>query len=98
MDIEGYKEADRKRSKARGEMLRALVQHEKSKPCFDCGRVYPFYVMDFDHKPGHEKEMAVSKLLYAKPPIAKLMAEIAKCDLVCANCHRERTYKRKYAD
>jgi len=46
--------------------------------------------MDFDHVRG-KKLKAVGQLLTSRS-LAVVIAEIAKCDLVCANCHRERTY------
>lgn len=62
----------------------------KNKPCADCGIQYPPYVMDFDHRPGEVKMENVGAMSrFSEEAIA---AEIAKCDLVCANCHRERTF------
>lgn len=62
------------------------------KTCLDCGNRYPPYVMDYDHCRGEPKIATVRVLVnhcYSKETID---AEIAKCDLVCANCHRERTF------
>lgn len=60
-------------------------------PCSDCGISYPPYVMDFDHI-GDDKVMAVSKIVqYSRE---RLIAEIAKCEVVCSNCHRIRTHLR----
>lgn len=63
----------------------------KAKPCADCGLRYPPYVMDFDHVRG-KKDKCVSKMRVTN--LDRILKEIAKCDLVCANCHRERTQKR----
>jgi hypothetical protein len=71
----------------------ALINAAKSVPCADCGRTYSPYVMDFDHAHG-AKTANISELARAAAPLAVLVAEIAKCDIVCANCHRERTYGR----
>lgn len=68
-----------------------LIQELKSKPCTDCGMNYPHYVMDFDHL--FNKSFNISDRRY-KVNTEELVAEIAKCEVVCANCHRERTYKR----
>jgi len=50
--------------------------------------------MDFDHRPGEEKLflLKVSKMVTYK--LETVLLEIAKCDLVCANCHRMRTQRR----
>lgn len=67
----------------------------KNKPCFDCGKKYPTWIMDFDHRNGRDKIESVSFLTFRKlVKFDKIREEMAKCDLVCANCHRDRTYKR----
>lgn len=68
-----------------------LIAFKKDKPCADCGIVYPHYVMDFDHRNPEDKVANVSTLIRQKN-MAKTLEEIAKCDLVCANCHRIRTH------
>lgn len=65
------------------------------KPCTDCGKVYLPVVMDYDHLPGFEKSANVSSLVQKGMAISKIQEEIAKCELVCANCHRIRTWVRK---
>lgn len=76
----------------RGKMLRfrAIVIAAKAVPCFDCGRQFPSYVMDLDHRNPFLKKFTVSQ--GRNKTEASLHAEIAKCDVVCANCHRERTH------
>jgi hypothetical protein len=62
-------------------------------PCVDCGINYPYYVMDFDHVRGqkHANVMELVSTLSKK----KIDEEIAKCEIVCSNCHRIRTHMRK---
>ncbi len=62
-------------------------------PCMDCGMTYHPYVMEFDHREDEEKIASVSSML-RMCGWDKILAEIAKCDLVCANCHRMRTFNR----
>ena len=64
-------------------------------PCVDCGINYPYYVMDFDHVRGqkHANVMELVSTLSKK----KIDEEIAKCEIVCSNCHRIRTHMRKMA-
>lgn len=71
-------------------LKRDYVDSFKDKPCADCGVQYPPYVMDFDHRDPTEKKFAVSKMVLRRCKLQDIASEIAKCDLVCANCHRER--------
>jgi len=64
----------------------------KAGPCGDCDGHFPPVAMDFDHVCG-EKVHTVSWLLRNSTWEA-VIAEVAKCDLVCANCHRIRTANR----
>ncbi|MDP8977541.1 MAG: hypothetical protein M3N17_02995 [Actinomycetota bacterium] len=79
---------------ARGDRQRreqqVLIVQAKNSPCADCGRVYRPYVMDFDRVRG-VKLANVSEMLGSETT-RRLLAEIAKCEVVCANCHRERSY------
>ena len=72
---------------------RAVVDALKQKPCQDCGVAYPPYVMDFDHVWG-KKFASVADIVASTSSERMLLEEIEKCDLVCANCHRERTHRR----
>jgi len=56
----------------------------------DCGGSFPPECMDFDHRNPEEKSGDISRLSY-KAGEQRFLAEIAKCDVICANCHRIRT-------
>lgn len=73
--------------------VRAFIQSKKDKPCSDCSVPYPFYVMQFDHVRG-KKEFTITSAQSSFVSMKRLLQEIAKCDVVCANCHAERTHKR----
>jgi hypothetical protein len=67
----------------------------KDKPCADCGKKYPHYVMDFDHLKGSIKRGNISELINRNfLSYEQILVEVAKCDIVCANCHRIRTFSR----
>lgn len=89
-NLEKYYQKNIRRKK----MLLTFVNELKNKPCYDCSVSYPPYVMDFDHKEGETKLNSVARLIRDGWSKERLLEEIAKCDLVCANCHRERTYQR----
>lgn len=62
--------------------------------CVDCG-LRPKYsqVLEFDHRPDEVKLFHISDRM-TNGTIEDLLAEIAKCDIVCANCHRIRTVEK----
>src|SRR5438477_12699938 len=71
----------------------ALLREVRRRPCADCGKTFPPWVMDFDHRdPAHKSfSIAAGKVLLKSRDL--LLAEIAKCDIVCASCHAARTYR-----
>lgn len=64
-----------------------------NRKCTDCATPYPYYVMDFDHCRG-KKKAHVADMVSRRASLQEILDEIKKCDLVCANCHRARTYFR----
>lgn len=70
-----------------------IVVAAKDCPCQDCGYSYPHYVMDFDHVRG-EKLLNIGQASQKNLAPKRIIDEIAKCDIVCSNCHRERTAQR----
>ena len=71
----------------------SIISAAKEVPCADCGISYPSYIMDFDHRGDKTFSIGSSR---TRVSAARLLAEIAKCDVVCANCHRARTYLRRH--
>lgn len=85
----------KQRDKNREKRLREILNTIKAQPCQDCKIQYPTYVMDFDHRDPTTKLFNVGHVSRAGS-VKKLLEEVAKCDLVCSNCHRIRTHNRGY--
>ena len=77
----------------RADKRRLMFVYLASHPCVDCGESDPL-VLEFDHVRG-VKRLNVSDLLNRDYPWSSVRKEIEKCEVVCANCHRRRTYGRR---
>jgi formate-dependent nitrite reductase cytochrome c552 subunit len=74
-----------------------LLDELRDRPCADCGHRFPPCAMDFDHRDPASKRSAVTRMI-GRAGTARILEEVAKCDIVCANCHRLRTFQRRSAD
>lgn len=63
--------------------------------CTDCGYDKHPHALDFDHLVGHTKVSGISRMVYNNANWDALKAEMDKCEVVCANCHRIRTAERR---
>jgi len=72
--------------------MQIFIRALKAAPCTDCGQSFPAPAMDFDHICG-EKFRGIGLMWTFSA--ARQMAELIKCDVVCANCHRMRTWRQK---
>ena len=90
-----YREKHRKelRSRQQKHPLRLWLIKQKSKPCSDCNNIFNWWQMQFDHRKPEDKKFGISQMIARHFPIQEIEDEILKCDLVCANCHANRTYK-----
>ncbi len=84
----------RRRDRAYLPILYAVIEGLKRRPCSDCGQRFHPAAMDFDHVRG-KKRMDICRLRKHKVSLKTVLSEISKCDLVCSNCHRIRTYNRR---
>jgi hypothetical protein len=81
------------RLKLRKQARVEIVRDAKNKPCMDCGISYPYWIMQFDHVRGI-KTGNLGQMLW-RFGIKRILEEISKCEVVCANCHANRTYIRQ---
>lgn len=85
-----WQEANRpRRNQTTRARLRALKEELvalKGGKCVDCGGVFPAYAYDFHHVGGKDKKM--NSFLSTRR--AEVLAELDKCVLLCAVCHRGR--------
>lgn len=89
-----HRHAERARVMRRHDETVAFLRELRRVPCADCGGIFPPHVMDFDHRDPSEKLFAITGGHAPLLSRQKLIAEIDKCDIVCANCHALRTYAR----
>lgn len=92
-----HERINRTRAESRAALRAEVARLKEAEPCADCGGYFPAVCMDYDHT-GTGKVAGVGRLVSANVPMDKIHAEIAKCDLVCANCHRIRTEHRRIHD
>lgn len=72
------------------ERMRFVIAYLEQRGCSDCGERDPV-ILEFDHL--EEKSFSISDGIRNRN-WASVLAEIEKCDVVCANCHRRRTALR----
>ncbi len=85
----------RDKKRERSAKLRAYVQAIKvERGCADCGYNTHPSALDFDHLPGHVKLGRLASMSCGSA-LQTIHAEIDKCEVVCANCHRIRTASRR---
>jgi hypothetical protein len=78
------------------EQIKKFIRNLKEKdPCVDCGLLHPYYKMQFDHLPQYEKLFTIANFYDYTMDLVVIINEIRKCELVCANCHTDRTHKRR---
>ena len=65
----------------------------RAQPCSECNQKFPVYCIEAHHRDGTEKITEVSQMVRAKCHWEKVEQELAKCDLLCSNCHRLKTYR-----
>ena len=75
---------------------RLIDDYKLERGCVDCGwRLHP-RALEFDHLPGSVKVANIASMISrTQYSIEQIRAEMAKCEVVCANCHRIRTYTRE---
>ena len=77
--------------KNREDNQRKKLEYLKTHPCVDCGTP-DVRVLDFDHLA--DKKQTVARMVGgSRNTWKKIMAEITKCEVRCANCHRIKHYK-----
>ena len=91
---DGQKEKYHQRSqKWRTEMSAVVAKIKEDYVCADCKVKYPYYVWEFDHTEDN-KEGNISWMITFSS-MEEILNEVKKCEVVCANCHKKRTYSRK---
>lgn len=78
------------RARAREWVASYLREHS----CVDCGST-DLRCLEFDHRPGESKRWDVSRMVGGAYDLETIKAEVAKCDVRCANCHRRATAERR---
>jgi hypothetical protein len=86
-------QAAARKKRVRIEQTLKLLEYFRAHPCVDCGEEDPV-VLEFDHL--GEKDFAIGTAV-VRYGWAKIEAEMKKCQVVCANCHRRRTARRRGA-
>ena len=82
----------KKRKKELGEWLAA---YKATLSCKNCGFSHPAAI-DFHHRDGKDKRMTIGDIKSKGLSIKSVMKEIAKCDALCANCHRILHYNERH--
>jgi hypothetical protein len=85
------KQSDASRRRRAAAARRSMTAYLTMHPCVDCGE-RDQRVLDFDHL-GEKREL-VSALVARGARWSRIEAEIALCDVRCANCHRRVTARR----
>ncbi|MFO7679715.1 MAG: hypothetical protein R6X34_06655 [Chloroflexota bacterium] len=80
-----------KKRESREEARQYVWNYLTAHSCVDCGETNPA-VLEFDHVSG-DKTKSISAMVSQGYSIGRIEKEISKCEVRCANCHRNKTSK-----
>jgi hypothetical protein len=83
-------EVGKRKKKVILENRKMLFEFYKTHPCIDCGESDPL-VLELDHL--RDKDECVSRAVGTGWSKERIIKEINKCVVRCANCHRRKTAK-----
>ena len=83
--------SNKRRRQSHREKIRAYLA---ANPCVDCGEKDPV-VLEFDHRDPSQKSFSIGEAGHRTWCWELIEAEIAKCEVRCANCHRRRTARQR---
>ena len=81
-----------RRRDGRSKVRKYLQEYKAGKKCADCGENYPYWILEFDHL--RDKKFTIGQFSSKTVDLTIIKEEIEKCDIVCSNCHRNRTFNR----
>lgn len=81
-----------RKKKRRDEARKFILDTKQDKSCTMCNVQFPWYKLDYHHRHGTVKRYIISEMPSRNSSITAIEIEIAKCDLTCANCHREHIF------
>jgi len=85
------RERSARRVAERGQLIRSL---KEGRPCACCGGYFPSPVLEWHHRDPAGKDGHVLRRKF-HVRLERLLAEVEKCDLLCANCHRLEHYEEE---
>ena len=91
------RELERERVEVRQHGTVGLLRELRKQACMDCGGRFEPHQMDFDHRDASTKRFRLTSGGAMLRPTAVILDEASKSDVVCANCHRIRTWRRHRA-
>lgn len=72
----------------------AIIKEEKlKKGCAKCGYKEHHAALDFDHLDHKKKSRDIAKMHTTN--VESLKKEMAKCQILCANCHRVKSFEER---
>jgi hypothetical protein len=85
------------RRKRKADLRAWLAQYKAGLMCAGCGETHPA-TLDFHHTDATTKERTLGDAVRAMWSRRKVLAEIAKCEVLCANCHRKRHWQARLSE
>ena len=81
--------------KARKRKLKII--HERGDQCMDCKGSFPPHQYDFHHRDPSTKLFVLGGAGFNRK-WETVLTELFKCDMLCAQCHRDRHFKERNED
>jgi hypothetical protein len=82
-----------RRTKARRKFKQEIDEYKVERGCAKCGYNGHAAALDFNHLNPEEKKFNIGEAFANSFGRERVMNEIAKCEILCANCHRIYTYE-----